>query len=59
MPIVIIPDYLYDEVTKMLEIACKDLPEMSEADLSHLRSQIWDFVDKHGYIPEFSVTTAG
>lgn len=54
MSIVLVPDYIYDQITKRLDAAISEHPD-AEKDRALLRSEIVSFVDKFGYVPEFSL----
>lgn len=51
---VIVPDYIYDEITAKLDAAIAEHPD-AEKDRDVLRSQLVAFVDEHGYVPEFTL----
>lgn len=55
MRIVIIPDYLYDEITAKLDDACAAHPEMTDDDKAEVRAQLVGAVDEYGYVPDFSI----
>ena len=51
---VVVPDYIFDEINAKLDAAIKNHPD-AEADRDTLRSQLIDFVDVHGYVPDFDL----
>ena len=51
---VVVPDYIFDEINAKLDAAIKNHPD-AEADRDTLRSQLIDFVDIHGYVPDFDL----
>ena len=54
MTLVIIPDYIYDEITKKLDAAILEHPE-AEKDRAELRAQLVSYLDEYGIIPDFSL----
>ena len=52
--LVIIPDYIDDEITAKLDAEIAKHPD-AEKDRRELRAQIVAFVDQHGYVPDFTL----
>ncbi len=53
--IVVVPVYLIDEINARLDAAIKEHPE-AEKDRQFLYESLLDFVDVHGYIPDFGLS---
>jgi len=54
MPIVIVPDGLYDAIQKKLDAAIAERPD-AERDRDHLYHRLLDYYYEHGAIPDFSL----
>lgn len=54
MPIVVIPDYIYNEITRKLDAAIEAHPD-AEPDREFLRSEVVTFFCEHGYVPNFDL----
>ena len=55
MPIVVVPNYILDEISKKLDAAIVEHPD-AEKDRAALHSQLIAFVDEHGYVPDFTLS---
>ena len=51
MAFVIVPDYIYDGITALLDRALADYPA-AEPDREYLRSVLVNYVDQHGKLPD-------
>ncbi len=55
MPIVVVPNYIYDEINERLDVEIAKHPD-AEKDRDELRSQLIAYVDEHGHVPDFSLS---
>lgn len=54
MMFLVVPDYIFDAINAKLDAAIEKHPD-AEADRDTLCSQLIDFVDEHGYVPDFDL----
>ena len=52
-----VPNYIIEEIDRKLDEAIAQVPE-AECDREALRSQLLDYVNEHGNVPEFSLAKA-
>ena len=55
MSMVIVPDVLHEAIKRKLDAAIVLWPDAQE-DYEHLYSQLLDYYNEHGEIPDFSLT---